>query len=79
MTMVQAARRLRAAGFSPPVCVAVHGLFAEGALAALRNAGIATPPSARRPRPPRNSFRVASRCIHGLSAILPLQRKQGER
>jgi len=38
--MVQAAR-LRAAGFSPPVCVAVHGLFAEGALAALRNAGMA--------------------------------------
>jgi ribose-phosphate pyrophosphokinase len=39
-TMAEAARRLRTAGFAPPVCVAVHGLFAEGALAGLRSAGV---------------------------------------
>lgn len=40
-TMVQTVRRLKAAGTPPPVCVAVHGLFAGDAHAALRRAGAA--------------------------------------
>lgn len=34
-SMIEAARGLSAAGFAPPVCVAVHPLFAEGALGTL--------------------------------------------
>lgn len=37
-TMLQAMGRLREAGFPPPVCVAVHGLFAEESHAALKAA-----------------------------------------
>ncbi|MGE5624522.1 MAG: ribose-phosphate diphosphokinase [Bacillota bacterium] len=40
-TMVAAARRLKELGFAAPLCVAVHGLFAEGARQALLQAGVA--------------------------------------
>ena len=40
-TMAAAVRALRAAGWPAPVCLAVHGLFAEGAHAVLRSAGAA--------------------------------------
>lgn len=38
-TLIEACRALRAAGAPPPVCLAVHALFAGDALAALRAAG----------------------------------------
>ena len=38
-TMIAAVRHLRAAGLAPPVCVAVHGIFAGDALHALQAAG----------------------------------------
>ncbi|MDD4885433.1 MAG: ribose-phosphate diphosphokinase [Thiomonas sp.] len=40
-TLVAALDHLRAAGSPPPVCVAVHGLFAGDALSAIRAAGAA--------------------------------------
>ncbi|WP_094161444.1 ribose-phosphate diphosphokinase [Thiomonas delicata] len=40
-TLVAALERLREAATPPPVCVAVHGLFAGDALAAIREAGAA--------------------------------------
>jgi ribose-phosphate pyrophosphokinase len=40
-TMIAAVRHLRAAGLSPPVCIAVHGIFAGDAFDALRTAGAA--------------------------------------
>lgn len=36
-TMIEAARQLRAAGFSPPVCIAVHALFTSDGFARLRD------------------------------------------
>jgi ribose-phosphate pyrophosphokinase len=40
-TMAGAATALRAAGLPPPACVGVHAVFAPGALATLRRAGVA--------------------------------------
>ena len=40
-TMIETVGHLRRAGMAPPVCVGVHGVFAEGAEAALRDAGAA--------------------------------------
>lgn len=37
-TMVQAAEKLQALGFPPPVCLAVHGVFAAGAFERLKGA-----------------------------------------
>lgn len=39
-TMIQAARHLTDAGMTPPVCIAVHGIFAPGALADMQNNGL---------------------------------------
>jgi ribose-phosphate pyrophosphokinase len=38
-TMIETVKHLRAAGLSPPVCVAIHGIFAGDALADLDSAG----------------------------------------
>lgn len=38
-TMIAAVRHLRAAGLPPPICIAVHGIFAGDAFDALRAAG----------------------------------------
>ena len=40
-TMAAAVRALRAAGWPPPACLAVHAVFADGAHQALRDAGAA--------------------------------------
>ncbi|MES3008676.1 MAG: ribose-phosphate pyrophosphokinase [Pseudomonadota bacterium] len=39
-TMQQAAAHLQAAGLCAPVCIGVHGIFAEGALAEMQAAGL---------------------------------------
>ncbi|TFH76028.1 ribose-phosphate diphosphokinase [Gammaproteobacteria bacterium LSUCC0112] len=39
-TMIQAARHLINAGMTNPVCIAVHGIFAQGALADMQNNGL---------------------------------------
>lgn len=39
-TMVAAANQLKALGLPPPVCVAIHGVFADGAREALRASGV---------------------------------------
>lgn len=39
-TLVETVRRLRALTAKPPVCVAAHGVFAEGSLEALRGEGV---------------------------------------
>lgn len=38
-TMIEATRQLRAAGSAPPVCVAIHAVFADALSAALHDAG----------------------------------------
>ena len=38
-TMVEATRQLRAAGSAPPMCVAIHAVFADNVLDELRDAG----------------------------------------
>jgi ribose-phosphate pyrophosphokinase len=40
-TLIETIGHLRRAGFSAPVCVAVHGIFAEDAYRELRAAGAA--------------------------------------
>ena len=39
-TMQQAAAHLRAAGMQAPICIGVHGIFAEGALSEMQQAGL---------------------------------------
>jgi len=39
-TMIQTAAHLQAAGLCAPVCIAVHGVFAEGALADMQQHGL---------------------------------------
>lgn len=39
-TMIQTAAHLQAAGLCAPVCIAVHGIFAEGALADMQQHGL---------------------------------------
>jgi len=38
-TMIDTVRRLKEAGLSPPTCIGVHGIFAEGAYDRLKDAG----------------------------------------
>jgi ribose-phosphate pyrophosphokinase len=40
-TMIAAAQHVRAAGLPPPVCIAVHALFAEDAFSLLQASGVA--------------------------------------
>ncbi|MDP2283037.1 MAG: ribose-phosphate diphosphokinase, partial [Pseudohongiella sp.] len=39
-TMIQAAQHLMTAGMANPVCIAVHGIFAQGALADMQSNGL---------------------------------------
>lgn len=39
-TMIQAAHQLTKAGMTDPVCIAVHGIFAQGALAEMQASGL---------------------------------------
>jgi len=39
-TMIETARHLRTAGLRPPLCIAVHGIFAEGALVEMEHEGL---------------------------------------
>ncbi len=40
-TMIEASRHLESWGMGPPICIGIHGLFADDALSALRDAGVA--------------------------------------
>jgi ribose-phosphate pyrophosphokinase len=40
-TMIETVKQWTGAGLSPPVCLAVHGVFASGAYEALKQAGAA--------------------------------------
>lgn len=58
-TMIEAVRRLQEAGYAPPFCVGVHGLFAEGAYDALREAGVAAIATCTTVAHPSNAIDVA--------------------
>ncbi len=66
-TMANTARLLLAAGASPPVCVAVHALFAPGATDALRMAGAARVVTCNTVQHATNAIDV----LPGIAAELP--------
>lgn len=69
-TMIEAARHLRDAGCPPPVCVAVHALFAGDAYAALQRAGLARVVTTTTIPHESNAIDVSSRVVASTIAIL---------
>jgi ribose-phosphate pyrophosphokinase len=69
-TMIEAARHLRDAGCPPPVCVAVHALFAGDAYAALRGAGLARVVTTTTIPHESNAIDVSSGVVASTIAIL---------
>jgi ribose-phosphate pyrophosphokinase len=59
-TMIETIGHLRAAGLKPPVCVGIHGVFAEGAYEALSHAGAAQIVSSNTIAHPSNAIDVTS-------------------
>ena len=75
-TMIQSARALVRAGFTAPWCVAVHGIFADGAYARLNASGVAGVVTSNTIAHPSNAIDVhdllaaaASRQLVGAAAI----------
>jgi ribose-phosphate pyrophosphokinase len=67
-TMQQAARHLKDAGLCPPVCIGVHGIFAEGALQEMQAAGLRVVTSNSIPAPGQQ-IDLAPLLAEGLRAL----------
>lgn len=67
-TMQQAARHLQDAGLCPPVCIGVHGIFAEGALQEMQAAGLRVVTSNSIPAPGQQ-IDLAPLLAEGLRAL----------
>jgi ribose-phosphate pyrophosphokinase len=70
-TMAEAIRLLKQAGWPPPACVAVHGVFADGSYQRLKNAGAAAIVTCNTITHPSNQIDVldlavaaVARCLH---------------
>lgn len=68
-TMIQAAQHLMDAGLSAPVCIGVHGIFAEGALAEMQAAGLRVVTS-NSISDPSNAIDLAALLARGVKEIL---------
>jgi ribose-phosphate pyrophosphokinase len=68
-TLADAARKLIAQGHRPPVVAAVHGLFAEGAEALLRESGIVRVVTCGTVPHPSNGCAVDGLLVEGLAAL----------
>lgn len=69
-TLVETIGHLRRAGMAPPVCVAVHALFAEGAQEALRQAGAARVVSCDTVAHPSNTIGLAAELAAAVADLL---------
>ena len=69
-TMAEATRRLLALGAAPPVCVAVHALFAGDALALLHAAGVARVASCNTLPHPSNAIDVTAQLAQAVRAVM---------
>ncbi len=69
-TMTATARELRRARFPQPVCVGVHAVFADGADAALRRAGVARVVTCNTIAHPSNAIDVRDVLADGVRALL---------
>ncbi len=65
-TMIETVNRLRDAGMKPPVCVAIHAVFADDAYNALRNASVARVVTANTIAHPSNAIDVTSVLAEGV-------------
>ncbi|KIF79898.1 ribose-phosphate pyrophosphokinase [Noviherbaspirillum autotrophicum] len=76
-TMIAAAEKLKAAGLPPPVCIAVHPIFAGNAYAELQAAGVARIVSCNTIAHPSNGIDISDDVAVAaveLMAILPIDR-----
>ena len=62
-TMIETVRAVRQCGLPPPVCIAVHGIFAGDALARLQSAGAARVVSTDTVAHPTNAMSVAGALV----------------
>ena len=69
-TMAEAARAIRAAGGRAPICLGVHAVFAEGAEAALRSAGVSHVVTCNTIEHPTNRIDVLPALSHALEPLL---------
>lgn len=70
-TMIAAIRHLREAGMAPPVCIAVHGVFAEGAIEEMRAAGAGRIVSCNTIAHPSNCIAVEEAVAVAAAEFLP--------
>ena len=69
-TMIEAVRRVREAGLAPPLCVAVHGIFADDCLGQLEAAGAARVVSCNTIAHPCNAIDVAPAAARAARELL---------
>lgn len=68
-TMIETVGHLRAAEAPPPVCVAVHGVFAEGAQEALRAAGAGQVVTTNTIAHPTNAIDITGLLVEGVQSL----------
>ncbi|MGZ3181442.1 MAG: ribose-phosphate pyrophosphokinase [Telluria sp.] len=70
-TMIAAVKHLHAAGLPPPVCVAVHPIFAGDGLRDLEAAGVARVASCATMEHPTNAISVTAPVVAAIRELLP--------
>ncbi len=78
-TMLATVRHLRRARVAPPVCIGVHGVFADGAYDALRAAGVARVVTWNRIAPPSNAIDVSDVVAAGVARALGTRPRRAAR
>jgi len=69
-TMIATIRQLRRARLAPPICVAVHAVFADGAYDELRRAGVARVVTCNTIAHPSNAIDVTAVVAAGVAGVL---------
>jgi ribose-phosphate pyrophosphokinase len=77
-TMSETGRKLTAAGFARPVCVGVHGVFAENAYEMLQKAGVGRVVTTNCIAHPSNDIDVSSLLIEPVQRLINVGRYQVE-
>lgn len=72
-TMIAAARHVQGAGLAPPICIAVHALFAADAYRLLRDSGVARIVSCNTVAHPTNEIDLSKLMLNALSELAAIR------
>lgn len=69
-TMIETVEHLNKAGYRPPICIGVHGVFATDAYEQLRSSNVADVVTCTTVKHPSNAIDVTNELAHGVREIL---------